>query len=64
MNDMIRIAKPGEIITFGRYLHTEDGSDSTPTQWLVLEITGSVGIVLGPADLFVLQLDKPNKSTN
>src|SRR5689334_20472748 len=39
--DMISIAQPGEIITFGRYPHTADGTDSTPIQWLVLDNSGS-----------------------
>jgi hypothetical protein len=33
-------AKPGEIITFGTYPHTEDGRDKTPIKWRVLHHSG------------------------
>ena len=34
------MAKPGEIITFGIYPQTEDGTDKTPIQWRVLQNAG------------------------
>src|SRR5512135_3379294 len=46
INEMIRAAKPGEIITFGTYPQTADGTDSTPIPWLVLENSGSELFVL------------------
>jgi hypothetical protein len=44
--DMLRRAQPGEIITFGTYPQTADGTDCTPIQWLVLENSGSALFVL------------------
>lgn len=44
-----RNAKPGEIITFGTYPQTADGTDRTPIKWRVLQNTGS--------ELFVLSED-------
>lgn len=39
-------AQPGEIITFGTYPQTAEGTDSTPIQWLVLENSSSELFVL------------------
>src|SRR5690606_9396817 len=35
-----RSARPGEIIPFGTYPHTVDGTDRTPIQWRVLQNSG------------------------
>jgi len=35
-----RSAQPGEIITFGTYPQTADGTDRTPIQWRVLQNSG------------------------
>ncbi|WP_238882888.1 DUF6273 domain-containing protein [Clostridium sp. YIM B02551] len=45
----IQNAKLGEIITFGTYPQTKDGTDSTPIRWRVLQNSGS--------DLFLLSED-------
>lgn len=39
--EYIRNASIGEIITFGTYPHTADGTDRTPIKWRVLENSGS-----------------------
>lgn len=44
-----RNAKPGEIITFGSYPQTADGTDRTPIKWRVLQNSGS--------ELFILSED-------
>jgi hypothetical protein len=36
-----RSAKPAEIITFGIYPQTADGTDRTPIKWRVLQNSGS-----------------------
>ena len=43
---LYRRAKPGDIITFGRYLQTADGADRTPIQWQVLHNSGSELFIL------------------
>ncbi len=40
ISEMLRIAKPGEIITFGSYPQTADGTDRTPITWRVLQNSG------------------------
>jgi hypothetical protein len=35
-----RSAKPGDIVTFGRYPQTADGADRTPIRWRVLHNSG------------------------
>ncbi|MDD7795525.1 DUF6273 domain-containing protein [Clostridium sp. 'White wine YQ'] len=47
--DSIRNAEPGEIITFGTYPQTADGTDPTPIRWIVLQNSGS--------ELFLLSED-------
>ena len=44
--ESIANARPGAIITIGKYPHTAAGTDSTPIQWLVLENSGSELLVL------------------
>ena len=39
-------AKPGEIITFGTYPQTVDGTDVTPIKWRVLQNSGSELFIL------------------
>jgi len=39
--EYLRNAKPGEIITFGAYPQTADGTDVTPIKWRVLQNSGS-----------------------
>ncbi|WP_119073009.1 DUF6273 domain-containing protein [Aggregatilinea lenta] len=41
-----RSAQPGDIITFGSYPQTADGTDRTPIQWRVLENSGSELFIL------------------
>ena len=41
-----RNAKPGEIITFGTYPQTADGTDVTPIKWRVLQNSGSELFIL------------------
>ncbi|MDF2510644.1 MAG: hypothetical protein K0S04_510 [Herbinix sp.] len=41
-----KMAKPGEIITFGTYPQTADGTDITPIKWRVLQNSGSELFVL------------------
>ena len=40
------MAKPGEIITFGIYPQTADGTDKTPIQWRVLQNAGDALFLL------------------
>ncbi|MBL4931609.1 DUF6273 domain-containing protein [Clostridium paridis] len=47
--DSIRNAESGEIITFGTYPQTAEGTDSTPIRWRVLQNSGS--------ELFLLSED-------
>jgi hypothetical protein len=44
-------AKPGEIITFGTYPHTADGTGTTPVQWRVLQNSGSELFILSESIL-------------
>lgn len=44
--ESIRMARPGEVITFGRYPQTADGTDRAPIQWLVLENSGGKLLLL------------------
>jgi len=39
--EYLRNAKPGEIITFGAYPQTIDGTDAAPIRWRVLQNSGS-----------------------
>ncbi|HEX9063194.1 MAG TPA: DUF6273 domain-containing protein [Clostridia bacterium] len=41
-----RNAKPGEIITFGTYPQTADGTDRTPIKWQVLQNSGGELFIL------------------
>lgn len=41
-----RSAKPGEIITFGTYPQTADGTDRTPIKWRVLQNSGAELLLL------------------
>ena len=36
-NPLERYQTPGSVVTFGRYTQTEDGTDPTPIQWVVLD---------------------------
>ena len=44
--DYNRETKPGEIITFGTYPQTADGTDATPITWRVLQNSGSELFIL------------------
>ncbi|WP_124728237.1 DUF6273 domain-containing protein [Staphylospora marina] len=44
--DRLKRAKPGEVITFGTYPHTADGTDHTPIRWRVIEKSDREGIVI------------------
>ena len=44
--ELYRSARPGEIITFGTYPQTADGTDSTPIKWRVLRNSGRELFVL------------------
>jgi hypothetical protein len=37
---------PGDIVTFGTYPHTTDGTDRTPIQWRVLQNSGTTLLLL------------------
>ena len=41
LSTLYRTATPGEIVTFGVYPQTANGSDQTPIQWRVLQNTGT-----------------------
>ena len=44
-------AKPGEIVTFGTYPQTADGTDRTPVRWRVLQNSGSELFILSESIL-------------
>lgn len=44
--EYLQNAKPGEIITFGTYPQTSDGTDATPINWRVLQNSGSELFIL------------------
>ena len=46
MNQMIRVARPGEVMTFGTYPQTVSGADRTPIKWRVLQNTGDELFIL------------------
>lgn len=43
---LLRSARPGDIITFGTYPQTADGSDWRPIKWRVLQHSGSELLIL------------------
>ena len=48
----------GDTVTFGTYPQTEDGTDNTPIEWLVLELDGDKALVISKYALDCVQYNK------